>query len=172
MASPVQISSYSTPPISSDELLCKERSQTNDTSARKVASSPSSEESAALASPAIIAHSLEFVALPGRAEGIQVEIPMAMRHAFRDTDGFMGSMVLVSEQESRLVTIITLWTGSNRIALCGEGEARLRRWLTPYVDRSVRTRRFASFVAAPDRLPARIHPKSQVAGRENSIHLQ
>jgi hypothetical protein len=120
----------------------------------------------------VIAHSFEFVALPGRAEGVQAEIPTAMRHAFRDIDGFVGSMVLVSEQESRLVTVITLWTGSNRLELCGESEKRLKRWLLPYVDRWLRTRRFASFVAAPDRFPPKARAHGQPAAQENSVRLQ
>ena len=102
----------------------------------------------------IVAHSLEFVALPGRAEGIQAEIPIAMGHAFSGIEGFVGCMVLVSEQETRLVTVITLWSGSNRLALCNESGARLRKWLSPYVDRWLRTRTYASFVTAPGRFAA------------------
>ncbi len=105
-------------------------------------------DASAQASP-VIAHSVEFVALPGRAQGIQSEIPMAMRHAFRDTDGFVGSIVLVSEQEARLVTVVTLWTGLHREELRTQSEARVRRWLAPYVDRWLRGRRFTSFVTAP-----------------------
>ena len=162
MASPVQISSYQSP-ISveqSAEVFSNDRPSLTKTTI------------APQAAPAIVAHSFEFVALPGRAEGVQAEIPTAMRHAFRDTDGFLGSMVLVSEQEARLVTVITLWTGSNRLELCGESEKRLKRWLAPYVDRSLRTRRFASFVAAPDRFLAKADSHSQQARRENSVHLQ
>ena len=125
-----------------------------------------------LAQDAVIAHSLEFVALPGRAVDIQAEIPMAMRHAFRDVNGFMGSMVLVSEQEARLVTVITLWTGSRRIELCNACEKRLKRWLAPYIDRSLHARRFASFVAAPDRFLVGDHPHANDSSRENSLHLQ
>jgi hypothetical protein len=99
--------------------------------------------------PYVVAHSFEFVALPGRAAGVQSEIPVAMRHAFTATDGFMGCIVLVSERESRLVTVITLWTGSNRDELRTESSQRLQRWLAPYVDRWLRTRKYASFVAAP-----------------------
>lgn len=175
MASPVQISSYATS-ISADssaDLLRKDRpSRATKTATRKGASTSASEQLDEQAIPAIIAHSLEFVALPGRAEGIQIEIPTAMRHAFRDTEGFVGSMVLVSEQEARLVTVITLWTGANRLALCGECETRLRRWLAPYVDRSLRTRRFASYVATPDRFTSKTDPRAPTTGRENSVHLQ
>ena len=164
MASQVQTSSYRGV-ISADasaEVLAREHSCVPQTTEAPVA---------AHGSP-VIAHSFEFVALPGRAEGVQAEIPTAMRHAFRDIDGFVGSMVLVSEQEARLVTVITLWTGSNRLELCGESEKRLKRWLVPYVDRWLRTRRFASFVAAPDRFPAKARAHGQPGAQENSIRLQ
>ena len=97
----------------------------------------------------IFSQSLEFVASPGRAAGIQTEIPVAMGHAFSNTKGFLGCIVLVSEQEARLVTVITLWTGSNRLALCNDASQRLHKWLSPYVDRWLRTRTYSSFVAAP-----------------------
>lgn len=102
----------------------------------------------------IVAHSFEFVALPGRAEGIQAEIPIAMGHAFNGTEGFVGCMVLVSEQETRLVTVITLWSGSNRAELSSESGARLQKWLSPYVDRWLRTRRYSSFITGPGRFLA------------------
>ena len=98
----------------------------------------------------VVAHSLEFVAQPGRAPGIQSEIPTAMGHAFSTTEGFVGCLVLVSEQETRLVTVITLWAGSNRLELCSDSAKRLEKWLSPYVDRWLRTRTYASFVTAPN----------------------
>ena len=100
----------------------------------------------------VVAHSVEFVAQPGRAPGIQSEIPIAMGHAFSATEGFVGCLVLVSEQETRLVTVITLWTGSNRLASCSDCAKRLEKWLAPYVDRWLRTRTYASFVTAPSQV--------------------
>jgi hypothetical protein len=163
VASQVQISSY--------QAICGGASSEALAATRRVA--PNSREHLAEAGlPAIIAHSFEFVALPGRAEGIQSEIPMATRHAFRGTDGFMGSMVLVSEQEARLVTVVTLWTGSNRAELCSESEKCLQRWLAPYVDRWLRTRRFASFVSAPDRFLANPHSLPELPVQSASTPLQ
>ena len=86
------------------------------------------------------------------APGIQSEIPIAVGHAFSATEGFVGCLVLVSEQETRLVTVITLWTGSNRLASCSDCAKRLEKWLAPYVDRWLRTRTYASFVTAPSQV--------------------
>ena len=139
MASQPQISSYPNG-ICSDALaekpsksLVKGKQQHSATNAQQV-----------------VAHSLEFVTQPGRAPGIQSEIPIAVGHAFSATEGFVGCLVLVSEQETRLVTVITLWTGSSRLDLCSDCAKRLEKWLAPYVDRWLRTRTYASFVTAPN----------------------
>jgi len=120
----------------------------------------------------VTAHSVEFVALPGRAEGVQLEITAAMRHAFGAADGFMGCMVLVSEQESRLVTVITLWGGSRRSEWCNESEKRLQKWLAPYVDRWLRTRKHVSFVAPPARLVTDTRKHEGAPESRSLSHLQ
>jgi hypothetical protein len=99
--------------------------------------------------PEVIAHSVEFVAVPGKAEKLQMAIPEAMRNAFGNSSGFSGCMVLVSEQEARLVTVITLWTGKDRAKQCSENSKRVHKLLTPYVDRWLRTRRLAAFLSIP-----------------------
>lgn len=58
--------------------------------------------------PEVIAHGVEFVALPGKAEKLQAVIPEATRKALGNSHGFSDCLVLVSEQEARLVTVITL----------------------------------------------------------------
>lgn len=109
---------------------------------------PAPEESPDKAStPEVIAHGVEFVALPEEAEKLQTEIPETVRSAFGKCTSFSGCMVLVSEQEARLVTVITLWTGSERVRQCNENSKRLKRLLTPYVDRWLRTRRLAAFLS-------------------------
>jgi hypothetical protein len=97
----------------------------------------------------VFAHGVEFVALPGETEKLQKEIPVAMREVNRNSKGFSGSMVLFSEQEARLVTVITLWRGSEPDKECDENSTQLKRLLEPYVDRWLRTRRFVTFVSTP-----------------------
>lgn len=99
--------------------------------------------------PEIIAHAVEFVALPEKTEKLQAAIPEALRNAFCSTGGFSGCIVLISEQEARLVTVITLWTGIDRAKQCDENSKRVSRLLTPFVDRWLRTRRLAAFLATP-----------------------
>jgi hypothetical protein len=103
------------------------------------------------ASPAheVFAQGVEFVALPGETEKLLREIPVAMREVNRNSKSFSGSMVLFSEQEARLVTVITLWTGSEPDKECDENSTQLKRLLEPYVDRWLRTRKFVTFVSTP-----------------------
>ena len=97
--------------------------------------------------PAVIAHGVEFVALPGKAAILQSVIPNAMRNTIGNSRSFSGCMVLVSEEESRLVTVITLWTGRNRMEQCNENAKQVKALLAPYVDRFLRTRRLAAFLS-------------------------
>jgi hypothetical protein len=127
---------------------------------RRKSASPKSESSLASRrlpsecsseSPAheVFAHGMEFVALPGETETLQREIPVVMREVNRNSKGFSGSMVLFSEQEARLVTVITLWTGSEPEKECDENSTQLKSLLEPYVDRWLRTRKFVTFVSTP-----------------------
>jgi hypothetical protein len=174
VASPVQLSSYQAdicvePPA---EIQTNTRTPHAAAASSKSMATRTMETTAEDAMPEIVSHSVEFVALPGRTAGIQSEIPLAMRHAFNRTDGFVGCVVLVSEQEARLITVLTLWTGLNRRALCSESEKRLQKWLAPYVDRWLRTRRFASFVAAPEHSLANPHKLRDAPVAINSVHVQ
>ena len=97
--------------------------------------------------PEVLALGVEFVALPGKAAKLQKVIPEAMRETLGKFGGFSGCMVLVSEQEARLVTVLTLWTGRDRVEQCNENFQRVERLVTPYVDRFLRTRRLAAFMS-------------------------
>lgn len=93
----------------------------------------------------IFAHGVEFVALPGQTEKLQREVPLIIRGANAESDGFYGCLVLFSEQEARLVTVITFWRGSDQAKQCDE--KRCKKLLGPYVDRWLRVRRFVSFLS-------------------------
>jgi len=40
-------------------------------------------------------------------------IPAAIADALRDVTGFAGCLVMISDQEARLVTVVTLWAGDD-----------------------------------------------------------
>jgi hypothetical protein len=89
--------------------------------------------------PALTALSVEFVAVPREAKRLRDVIPADLEAALQVLDGYKGCMVLVSDQEARLVTVITLWSGSEGLKQCRENAKWVKHLLTPYVDRWLRT---------------------------------
>ena len=102
-----------------------------------------------VSSPIVVAHAVEFVTLPGKASKLRALIPPAMRDAAADSGTFAGCIVLLSEQEARLVTVITLWKAADQSNEYLEGCKKLENILDPYVDRWLRSRKLAAFVCPP-----------------------
>jgi hypothetical protein len=101
--------------------------------------------------PRVFALGIEFVAHPGDTEKLQREIPLLVLDANAKFENLCCGMVLFSEHEPRLVTVITLW--SERDQAMARNEKRLKRLLEPYVDRWLRTRNYVTFLGPPH-LPA------------------
>jgi hypothetical protein len=97
----------------------------------------------------VYAHSVEFVALPGRSKELQRTIPETLRCALGNSGGFFGCMVFVSSQETRLMTVITLWTGRDRVEQRDKISDRLHQVLLPYVDCWLRTQKMTTFLCWP-----------------------
>jgi hypothetical protein len=100
-------------------------------------SKPRASGSAISGTPPITALSIEF-AKPQEAHGAQIAIPAAIAGALKDVTGFAGCLVLVSDQEARLVTVVTLWSGSERVKCCRENIRWVNALLAPYLDRRIR----------------------------------
>ena len=124
-------------------IVCAAVQATPDLRASK-SKGPATQETSA---PRLFAYMVEFVALPGEAERLQTEIPLALRRANGRSEGFAGCVVMFSEQEARLVTLITLWRDGNHATECNGNSTRLKTLLAPYVDRWLRTRSFHTFVS-------------------------
>jgi len=77
----------------------------------------------------VTALSVEFVAKPQEAHRVQATIPAAVAGALKEVSGFAGCLVMISDQEARLVTVVTLWAGDDRW---------VHALLAPYLDRSLR----------------------------------
>jgi hypothetical protein len=88
--------------------------------------------------PPVTALSVEFVAKPQEAHRIQAAIPAAFANALKDVNGFAGCLVMVSEHEARLVTVVTLWAGNDRSKCCSQNTRWVHALLKPYLDRSLR----------------------------------
>ena len=86
----------------------------------------------------VTALSIEFVAKPHEAHRAQSAIPSALAGAFKEVTGFAGCLMMASNQEARLLTVVTLWSGNERQKLCNENLRWVRALLATYLDRCLR----------------------------------
>ncbi len=89
--------------------------------------------------PRMTALSIEFVAKPQEAHRVEDAIPTAIVGALKDVTGFAGCLVMISHQEARLVTVVTLWAGYDRMKRCNQNVRWVNALLAPYLDRRLRT---------------------------------
>jgi hypothetical protein len=94
----------------------------------------------------VIALRAEFVLKPGNEERVQEEIDLILANLFGRDRQFLQALVLVSEMESRLVTIITFWQGNGFTEARERRVVRLRQKLQPYLDQSLRVQTFSAHV--------------------------
>jgi hypothetical protein len=95
----------------------------------------------------VCAQSVEFVAVPGMAGRMQSTLPAAIRSAFQDLKGFAGCAGMVSDQEARLVTVVTFWKGKDRSKRAGANARWVEKMLDPYIDRLLRTQNLHAQIA-------------------------
>jgi hypothetical protein len=100
------------------------------------------------ASSRITALSIEFVAKPNEAHKVDAALPAAIDGALREVAGFAGSFVMIANHEARLVTVVTLWSGEDRMQRCSENVRWVRALLAPYLDRCLRVQTLAAYVPA------------------------
>lgn len=92
----------------------------------------------------VTAHSVEFVAKPGEALRAQSKLAASINSTLKEVTGFAGCMVMTSEQEGRLITVVTFWRGSDRAKHCSANIRWVNALLTPYVDRRLRVQTMAA----------------------------
>lgn len=96
----------------------------------------------------ITALNIEFVAKPNEAHKIHAALPAAINGALGEVAGFAGCFVMIANHEARLVTVVTLWRGEDRMQRCSENERWVRALLAPYLDRCLRVQTMATFAPA------------------------
>jgi hypothetical protein len=102
----------------------------------------------------VTALSLEFVATPEAVRDLCSAIPADINDALRGLAGFAGCLTMISDQESRLVTVITFWTGADRTRCSNRNAQWVRKLISPYLDRCLRLRTFHAFLPAVSALAA------------------
>jgi hypothetical protein len=86
----------------------------------------------------VTALTIEFVAKPSEAHRVQTAVPAALSSALQDLNGFAGSLVMTSDHEARLVTVVTLWSGEERSKWCNQNVRWVKALLAPYLDHCLR----------------------------------
>ncbi len=94
----------------------------------------------------ITALNIEFVAKPNEAHKVHAALPAAINGTLGEVDGFAGSFVMIANHEARLVTVVTLWSGEDRMQRCNENVRWVRALLAPYLDRCLRVQTLAAYV--------------------------
>jgi hypothetical protein len=110
------------------------------------------------ASSGLIALTVEFVAKPQVAQRVKTIIPATIAGAFDGVTGFAGYLVMVSDQEPRLVTVVTLWAGEDRAKSGRETAHWVRKLLGPYLDRCLRVQTSVAHLAKFLEIPPKLDP--------------
>lgn len=79
----------------------------------------------------VVALRLDFISKPRNASDIAAEIGHLLAHSALDREGLKASMVLVSDREVRLVTLLTLWDAER----FNPARERLSAWVVKLVER-------------------------------------
>lgn len=96
--------------------------------------------------------SFEFVAKPEQAASATLFLPAAVQSGLEDIPGFAGSLVMVSDQEARLITVIIFWNGTDARRSCERSVRRVRALLAPYMDRCLRMQNLLAHLPKPQEL--------------------
>jgi hypothetical protein len=103
------------------------------------------------------------VAKPQEAHRVEAAIPAAIADALKDVTGFAGCMVMISDQEARLVTVVTMWAGDDRVNRCSQNARWVHALLKPYLDLCLRVQTMVAHLPLLPFLPA-IRPETIAAG--------
>lgn len=86
----------------------------------------------------VTAYSVEFVAKPGEALKAQSSLAAAITGTLQGVTGFAGCILMTSDQEARLMTVVTFWRGSERAKHCNANTKWVNALIAPYMDRQLR----------------------------------
>jgi hypothetical protein len=103
------------------------------------------------------------VAKPQEAHRLEAAIPAALAGVLKDVTGFAGCLVMISDQEARLVTVVTLWAGDDRANRCSQNARWVHALLKPYLDLCLRVQTMVAHLPLLPLLPA-IRPETIAAG--------
>ncbi len=82
----------------------------------------------------LTALSVEFVAKPGEADNAPQSLPAAIAGSLQEVKGFSGCLVMISDHEARLITVVTFWSGNEAQRSCRQHVKWVKALLSTYVD--------------------------------------
>jgi hypothetical protein len=97
----------------------------------------------------LAALSIEFVAKPEKVHCLRNTIPATVRDGLEQAPGFAGCLVMISDREARLVSVVTFWTGEGHKTHGSKREQWLSRLLKPYVDHCLRVGTLDAYLTPP-----------------------
>jgi hypothetical protein len=97
-----------------------------------------------------MALTIEVIAKPQAARLAHKVISQEVTNALREVTGFAGCMVLASDREWRLLTVITFWTGDHRERYCNKAAPWVRKLLVPHVDHHLRSGTMNAYLPSPN----------------------
>lgn len=106
----------------------------------------------------LTALSFEFVAKPEVASSAAALLLSAIQPALEQVPGFAGALVMTSDQEARLITVVAFWRDCETQRDYAKGVRRVHALIGPYLDRCLRVRTMVAHLPAPQALPAELKP--------------
>lgn len=122
------------------------------------------------ASSRITALNIEFVAKPSEAHKVHAALPAAIHGAFGEVAGFAGSFVMIANHETRLVTVITLWRGEERMQRCNENVRWVMALLAPYMDRCLRVQSSTAYASCAAKVSKEFEQKCSAQASEDELN--
>jgi hypothetical protein len=110
----------------------------------------------------LTALSFEFVAKPEKAARAPGSLSAEIHSALEDVSGFAGGLVMVSDQEARLITVIIFWEACETRRSSTLCIRRVRGLIAPYLDRCLRFQTMMAHTHVPRVLP--VETNSATAG--------
>ena len=77
---------------------------------------------------------------------------------------------MIANHEARLVTIVTLWSGENRMQRCQENVRWVRALLAPYLDRCLRVQTLAAYVPGAAQVPHEFELSCSEGGMHSELN--
>ena len=116
-----------------------------------VANSKKTRKSKARRRDQVVALRAEFVVKPGHEEEVRETLDAILENSFGSDREFLQALVLVSELESRLVTVLTFWQSGSFAEARERRIGWLRQRLAPYLDQTLRVQSFNARVTEAKR---------------------